>query len=333
MASKTKTDAADAPKGSYFTKRQIARAWEAPPESDESMPRYGGHNMQTPDPTGEGIEAERLSHLVLGVSDLDRSEEYYRDFFGMEVLGRGLTAEPAPHSLMQMNTGQFVLLVQQDKVVPERPGTNGTHHAFTMTPGQYRRMLERVKERKLEIGVYRASFLIKGEYTMNFTDPDGHRLEINCTTQEAYVPILPDLGIIDCGPADGYKLGAVKLFKEADFFLVRTEEGFLANSRWCTHMNGRVIWEQDHWRFRCPYHRSCFDRHGNCVAGQPNLNALRLHPITFSDTGHVLVDTGTFIERSSFSPEQAVQPGGGRNGRRTTSKGAEPAKARSAARA
>ena len=85
MASKTKKDVVDEPKGSYFTKRQIARAWEAPPESDESMPRYGGHNMQTPDPTGEGIEAERLSHLVLGVTDLDRSEEYYRDFFGMAI--------------------------------------------------------------------------------------------------------------------------------------------------------------------------------------------------------------------------------------------------------
>ena len=77
-----------------------------------------------------------------------------------------------------------------------------------------------------------------------------------------------------------------------------------------------VIWEQDHWRFRCPYHRSCFDRHGNALGGQPSLNALRLHPISFSDAGHVLVDTGTFIERASFSPEQAVEPHGGSRAQR-----------------
>ncbi len=292
----------------YFTKRQIERAWTFPPLASETIPRYGGHGMAVAEPTGEGIEAERFSHMVLGVTDLDRSEAYYRDFWGMDVRGRNLTAEPAEHSMLQLNTGQFLILVQQDEVVPERPGTNGTHHAFTLTPSQYRGMLDRAKEAGLELGVYRAQFLIEGQYEINLSDPDGHQLEANTYTEDAYRPIISGIGEVDCGPADEYKVGSVKLFKDADFYLVRVEEGFLATSRWCTHMNGRVIWEQSSWRFHCPFHDAEFDRHGNCVGGEPDLNALRLHPISFSDAGHVLVDTGTFIERVSFSPEQAVEP-------------------------
>lgn len=290
----------------YFTRRQIEKAWQAPPESDE-LPRYGGHMTQICGPSN-GM-AERLSHLVLGVTDLERSEAWYRDFFAMDVLGRNLTAEELPHSALRMNTGQLLILVQQEQVVPERPGTNGTHHAFTMTPNQYRRMLHRVKEWGYDIGVYRAEFLAHGEYTMNFTDPDGHHVEINCTGPEAWEVMLPHAGVVDCGSAESYRVGDVKLFKEWDFFLVRLPEGFLAMSRWCRHMNGRVVWDRDHWRFRCPYHRATYDRRGSCTGGQPGLNALRLHPVSFSEQGHVLVDTDEAIDRACYDPGQAVASG------------------------
>lgn len=289
----------------YFTKRQIEKAWEMPPESDE-LPRYGGH-MRMPTCASEDGIADQLSHLVLGVRDLDRSEAWYRDFFGMDVLGRDLTAEQQPHSVLRMNTGQLLILVQQEKVVPERPGTNGVHHAFTMTPNQYRRMLGRVKERGYEIGVYRAELLAMGEYTMNFNDPDGHHVEINCTGPEASMLILPEAGVIDCGAADSYKVGDVKLFKEYDFFVVRLKEGFIAMSRWCRHMNGRVIYERDHWRFRCPYHRATYDRRGNCIGGQPDLNALWLHPVSISGAGRVLVNTDEAIDRTHFEADQAMR--------------------------
>ena len=294
----------------YFTKRQIERGWRRPPpQFFDSPPRYGGHSgMQIGEPSGRGIEAQRLSHLVIGVSDLNVSEAYYRDFLGMDLRGRGLTAEPGPHSLLQMNTGQYLVLVEEKEVVPQPPGTNGYHHAFSMTPSQYRALLDRCREEGLQLGVYRAQFLIDGEYTMNLIDPDGHHLEIGCFTEEAFEPKVPHLGLVDCGPADRYKVGSVKLFKEAEFFLVRTKEGFLANSRWCSHLNGRVVYEPAHWRFHCPYHGAEFDRHGNCVAGQPYLGALRLHPVSFSDEGNVLVDTDTSVERPCFMEGQAVEP-------------------------
>ena len=116
--------------------------------------------------------------------------------------------------------------------------------------------------------------------------------------------------MIDCGPADKYKVGDVKLFKDADVFLVCTRDGFIAMSRWCTHMNGQVGYQREHWHFACPNHDATFDRCGvpepypGNHAGEP----LRLHPITFDAAGHVLVDTDRTINRSGYEPTQAVQP-------------------------
>ena len=109
-------------------------------------------------------------------------------------------------------------------------------------------------------------------------------------------------------PADAYRVGDVKLFKDGDFFLVRRAEGFLAMTRWCTHLNGRIIYQREHWRFYCPYHQSTFDRCGDPIGGEPNLTALRLNRVSFSADGRVLVDTDDVIERGLFDPTQAVLP-------------------------
>ncbi|MBM2811408.1 MAG: hypothetical protein HW416_2167 [Chloroflexi bacterium] len=105
------------------------------------------------------------------------------------------------------------------------------------------------------------------------------------------------------------EVGDVKLFKKYDVFVVRLQEGFIAMSRWCRHMNGRVVYERDHWRFRCPYHRAVYDRRGDCTGGQPDLNALWLHPLSISNDGHVLVNTDDAIDRTHFEPSQAVSWG------------------------
>src|SRR5689334_17345040 len=83
------------------------------------------------------------------------------------------------------------LVLGEDKtVVPRRPGTNAVHHAFTMTPNQYRRLLEKVDEYGIEVWVDRAQFLAQGEYNVNFRDPDDHALEVCCDSPEASELIL-----------------------------------------------------------------------------------------------------------------------------------------------
>jgi len=284
--------------------RDRARA-VPPPYEEDVLPRVTGH-AGTPDRSARSGVVRGFSHLVIEVTDLDRSEAWYRDIVGMDLMGRNLTAEDRPHSLLQTNTGQFWILVQAEKITP--PRTSGMHHAFMMTPNQYRRMMERVLAAGYDLVDIRAQFRARGQYSINIKDPDGHAIQFQCDSPEAHEIIRPGVGIVDCGPAEGYKLGDVKLFKDGDFFLVRLREGFLAMSRWCTHLNGRIIYQKAHWRFYCPYHQSTFDRRGNPTGGEPNLNALRLNAVSVSSEGHVLVNTDEISDRACYDPEQAVQP-------------------------
>src|SRR5581483_7408210 len=105
----------------------------------------------------------------------------------------------------------------------------------------------------------------------------------------------------------------VKPFKQGNFYLVRLREGFLALNRWCTHMNGIVVYQKAHWHFYCPYHYATYDRRGepSPYPGNRAGGPLRLHPVTFSNEGHVLVDTSQVIERSAYEPGQAAVPPSG----------------------
>jgi len=66
---------------------------------------------------------EGFSHLVIQVTDLDRSEKFYQEVMGLDPVGRDLVSEEGPNSLLKMNTGQMVLLVQVPKVEPFRPNS------------------------------------------------------------------------------------------------------------------------------------------------------------------------------------------------------------------
>lgn len=279
---------------------QRERARSVPRPSDE-QPAYGGHGSRPPALEFGGL-IRQFSHIVIEVTDLERAEEWYQDVVGLDLLGRNLTAEEREHSVLQMNTGQLWILVKSDQVVAG--SRSGMHHAFMMTPNQYRRMMERVLARGYDLVDIRAQFRAHGEFSINIKDPDGHGIQFQCESPEASEIILPGVGTVDCGPADSYKVGDVRLFKEGNFFLVRLREGFLAMTRWCTHMNGKLVYQKAHWRFYCPYHQSTFDRCGNPIGGEPYLNALRLNPITFSAEGHVLVNTDEVIERELNDPGQ-----------------------------
>lgn len=277
-----------------------------PRESDEGV-SLGGHANP-----GSAIEElgllQRFSHLVLGVGDLERSEAWFRDVIGLDVIGRNLTAEERPHALLQMNTGQLLILVEVPKE-ELRTGSGGVHHAFMLTPNQYRRSYDRLRAYGYEIGDQREQYRAVGEFSMDIEDPDGHRFQIQCYGLEAKDE-MPGVGIVDCGPAGNYQVGAVKAFKPGNFYLLRKLEGFVALSRWCRHLNGIVVYQPQHHHFVCPFHGATYDRHGinDPFFGNHAEDALRLHPINFDSDGHVLVDTNELIDRVSYDPSQAVQP-------------------------
>ena len=271
--------------------------------------RRGGHASDTHRVING--PAERLSHLMLAVSDLGRSEAWYQEVVGLDFLGRDLTAEERPHSVLKMNTGQLLILVQvsEEELRTSQGMTTGVHHAFMTTPNGYRRAIFRMEKMGFDLEDNRAQFRAYGEFSINFKDPDGHRLQLQCYGLES-TEIMPGDGIVDCGPADQYRVGAMKPFKKGSFYLVRRKDGFLAISRWCRHLNGTVVYQPKHWQFWCPLHGATYDLDGinEPFPSNEGKDPLRLHPITFTDEGHIMVDTDQVIERTGFDPSQVSGP-------------------------
>jgi Rieske Fe-S protein len=292
---------------------------ESPSSHARTGPAYAGHGLRLGDQDHPSLQ-HCFSHFVLEVTDLDRSEAWYRDVIGLDVLGRDLTAEPTLHVVLQMNTGQLLILVKRDHVVPRRPGSSSIHHGFLLTIEQYRQAQERLSQAGYDIGDTRAQFRARGEYSMDIDDPDGHRYQVQAYGPEAKEIARPDVGVVDCGVADGYRVGDVRLFADGNFFLTRLPDGFLALTRWCTHMNGKIVYQKAHWRFWCPFHGATYDRRGEPIAKRPDVCSLRLNRVSFSPDGHVLVDTDTVIERAAYSPDQAVQPPAGLAGPSSSTK-------------
>jgi len=252
---------------------------------------------------------EGLSHLVLPVANIDRSEKFYRDVFGLEPLGRDLVAEAKPNAVLKSDCRQMIILVQvpADELAIQRSGANSTHHAWLVnTPAEYNAVTERLKRMGFDIADYRADFRAAGQYSVDLVDPDGHRWQIQAQGPEATDIRIERAGIIDCGSAEQYDVGDVKLFAEHKFFLLRVQDGFLAFSQWCTHQNGLVKWRGYFYDFYCPKHGATFNRMGKSTSPLMHLPPLRLHPVEITEAGTVAVDTNRVILRRDYDPEQIV---------------------------
>jgi Rieske Fe-S protein len=245
-----------------------------------------------------------FSHLTVQVTDLDRSEAFYRDVFGLEVVGRDLVNDEGPNSLLAMNTRQRVLLVKVDQVTPFRPNSSSIHHAWLLTPEQFERAEKRLATMGFDITDSRKDFRAFGERSMDVFDPDGHRYQIQSYGPEATQVMIDDVGEVACGKAEDYVVGDVKTFVKGRFFVVHLDGGFIALSRWCTHMNGLLAWKKEHWQFYCPMHGATFDRKGECVTYGRSLAPLRQYPLRIADDGTIYVRTDTVTSRESFAAAQ-----------------------------
>lgn len=245
-----------------------------------------------------------LSHLLVQVTDLDRSEAFYRDVFGFDLVGRDLVAEEGPNSLLKCNSGHMILLVQVEKVQPFRPNSSSIHHAFYLTPEQHQRARERRAAAGHPVSDTRAAFRANGQLSFDVFDPDGHRYQVQSVGPEASVILKAEIGDVICGKVDDFAIGSVTHFEDGQFYLVRHKDGFLALSHWCTHMNGILRWRQNYWSFYCPFHKATFNRKGESTSHRPNYPPLRLHPVTIASDGTVVVNTNELIHRRSFDLSQ-----------------------------
>lgn len=247
-----------------------------------------------------------FSHLVVECKNLDKSEAFYRDVIGLDVLGRNLVAENRPNSLLAMNTRQRVLLVESGEVPPYPASGGSIHHAWLLSIEQFKAARDRLEAAGFESGIDpRQSFRAVGEYNMDIHDPDGNRFQIQAFGDESNEVLRSGAGTVVMGHIDDFAVGSVTPHKPGRFFLVRDEAGFLAISSWCTHKNGLTIWQKESWHFYCPFHGAKFDRTG-CYVGHMGCAPMRLNPVQVDSIGQVAVDTDRFFARGAFTPAQAV---------------------------
>ena len=113
-------------------------------------------------------------------------------------------------------------------------------------------------------------------------------------------------GIFNLGIPDQYPPGSVTPVEAGRFYLVRLEDGgFLSIYRRCTHLGCAVPFDQGSGQFVCPCHGSEFTADGE-VLNPPAPRPLDLFTLTIDETGEIIVDTGTTIERDHPSPEHII---------------------------
>ena len=123
------------------------------------------------------IETKGVVHFTIPVSDLDRSEAFYREFLGLETVSRA----PDPVNLLFMKSGDdFVVLAKSKTPIDPNPGEERwVHHAFRVADDDYddagAYLVEKgvpiVHEEERVDGVFRGK-------QCHFHDPDRNVLEI-----------------------------------------------------------------------------------------------------------------------------------------------------------
>lgn len=249
-----------------------------------------------------------FSHLFIEVTDLDRSEQFYHDILGLDLVGRGLINDPRPNSTMALNTRHRLVMVQVDKVEPFRPNSSSIHHAWYLKPDQFDRVQNRMRTAGYKVDDNRAQFRAVGEKSMDIFDPDGHRYQIQSFGPEAGKRIVENVGDVTCGNVRDYAPGEVRPFVKGKFFVVRFEEGFIAYSRWCTHKNGLLAWQPEHWRFHCPFHGATYNRNGESTTFCMDLAPMARHPLSIAPDGTITVRPDESIWVDGFDTSQLACP-------------------------
>ncbi len=106
----------------------------------------------------------KASMVVLGVSDLSRSVEFYKQILG-------LPSAPAPGDLPMFRAGNLVIVLNQ--------ALSGTSGAFELvfTVHSVRSVRKQLTSRGC-LFVNDSREVAKGMWAATFTDPDGHHLTL-----------------------------------------------------------------------------------------------------------------------------------------------------------
>jgi catechol-2,3-dioxygenase len=130
-----------------------------------------------------------LSQLELEVTDLDRSEAFYLNVFGLKVLGREKDSLGRETSCLQLHSGQWLVL-HQVKTLHERSSANyrfeGQHYAFfTPTAESLQQFREAVAREGGKVDALEQTQMRSATaHGLYFTDFDGNPLQLQVEGSE-----------------------------------------------------------------------------------------------------------------------------------------------------
>ena len=128
------------------------------------------------------IKPTRLGHAVLRVRDLERSEEFYTKFLGLDVKGRGGDRMVFFRSNEDVDHDLAILRLGDDAPGPEQDRVGLYHLAFEFDSFDKVREAHRMaREMGVRIAGYGDHGEIKGLYVL---DPDGIEIELYAEAPE-----------------------------------------------------------------------------------------------------------------------------------------------------
>ena len=245
-------------------------------------------------------------HLMFQVTDLNRSERFYRDVLGLEPLGGDLWPEARPNITFKTDAGNHIVLIQVPKVHLLGPWSY-TH--FQLSPDEWRAAEARLRAGGACIDEAPGELHPVGELELWAQDPDGHVLQFRAQEPRAYEVPPARRGKIVAGRVEDFPIGSVTRIPQGKFFVVRFEEGILALSEVCTHRQFTVQYRPERHGFLCPLHRCQFTQTGRvirCFAGAVGSPPLHAYPTEIAD-GRVVVDTDTSIARQPGEADRMLR--------------------------
>lgn len=127
--------------------------------------------------SGASVDAVRLNHAVLFVTDLDRAERFWTELFAMEIVAREAAGRAVflrlPRSGNHHDLGLFAL---GPGAPPRRPGTPGLYHlAWQVDTIED---LAEAREVLSRMGAYHGESSHGATKSIYAADPDGNEFEV-----------------------------------------------------------------------------------------------------------------------------------------------------------
>ncbi len=116
-----------------------------------------------------------ISHLVIEVSDLKRSEEFYHDILGFELLGQDQIPNCGRNSVLGCASGQWLIL--SESAEPRSLAETGVHQAYGMLPSDREGVAKKLAERSIVVHRYKEDRPAEEGDNFYFHDPDGNRIQ------------------------------------------------------------------------------------------------------------------------------------------------------------